>query len=673
MYQFKKIPFFKLLIPLVIGIILGAEVSVFTTNYPLIIALVLSVFILFLVQYQKAEKYKFYYLIAVDLFLICLGFSTVSFQQYNLKPDHYSSNISVDSSYTVIAKLSDVITEKTKTYKCPIVIEKIKINNEYKSINEKSFCYVKKSALVLPELGKYFVFKAKPSPITQPLNPNEFDYHKYLERKTIYYQFFVDSACLQKVDVESGFDLVDYSLKAKQWVIDCFRYELKPKHAAICVALITGYDDEISRTTMTEFANTGTLHVLSVSGLHTGLLYLLINFIFSIIDKNNRFKIIRLIVSIILLWAFALLTGFSAPVLRAVIMFNVVSVGRLFFRHTTQNQLNVLCFSGFILLLANPFLFYDVGFQLSYWAMFGLIYLQPKLQDMYLPENYFGRTIFQNAYSSLAATISTLPISLYFFHQFPIWFLFCNILIIPLTFLILMLCLLFLVKIKFVGLALGVLLDFLLWFIHLFKSNSTIELIDFRLSDLLFLGIILVLINQVLSFKRYSITVLCAFVLISWELVNLFEVHYSKSKSMLAVYHLSNNSTTMIKNTTTVIYNQVDSVNFDFHIKPHLISLNNSKVLTQPYNQIKANKNSFLILSNMGRLPVTNYKTINKLILQNNYKLTEEHLRLFTNVNEVVIDGSIKYGNAMRIEKLCRKFDVKLYSTKTQGAFITEL
>lgn len=672
MYQFKKIPFFKLVIPLVIGIVLGTEITNLTTNYGLIVALFTSVVILFFIQFQKAEQYKLYYLILADLLLIALGFFSVSFQKYNLKPNHYSSEVSVDSSYTVIAKLSDVLTEKNKTYKCPIVIEKIKINNEYKLVNENSFCYIKKTAITLPEIGKYFIFKAKPSLIAKPLNPNEFDYHKYLERRNIYIQFFVDSGCLRKIEIESGFNLIDYSLRVKQGIIDLFKAELKPEHAAICVALITGYDDEINRTTIKEFANTGTLHVLSVSGLHTGLLYLLINFIFSIIDKNNRFKIIRLIISIVLLWAFALLTGFSAPVLRAVIMFNVVSIGRLFLRYTTQNQLNILCFSGFILLLANPFLFYDVGFQLSYWAMFGLIYLQPKLQNVYLPDNYFGKTIFQNIYSSLAATISTLPVSLYFFHQFPIWFLFCNILIIPLTFLILMLCILFLIKFKFVGLLLGLLLDFLLWFIHLFNSNSTIDVIDFRLPDLIFLSVILVLVNEVLNFRRYSMVVLCAFVLICWQLVNLFEVHYSKSKCLFAVYHLPNYSTSMVKNTTKVIYNQVDSLNFDFHVKPHLITFNNSKILTQPYNYIATKDQAFLILSNNYKLPIANYKSINKLVLQNNYKLTEHHFQLFTKLNEVILDGSIKYGNAMRIEKLCRKFDVNLYSTKTHGAFIAE-
>jgi hypothetical protein len=223
-----------------------------------------------------------------------------------------------------------------------------------------------------------------------------------------------------------------------------------------------------------------------------------------------------------------------------------------------------------------------------------------------------------------------------------------------------------------VGLLLGLLLDFLLWFIHLFNSNSTIDVIDFRLPDLIFLSVILVLVNEVLNFRRYSMVVLCAFVLICWQLVNLFEVHYSKSKCLFAVYHLPNYSTSMVKNTTKVIYNQVDSLNFDFHVKLHLITFNNSKILTQPYNYIATKDQAFLILSNNDKLPIANYKSINKLVLQNNYKLTEHHFQLFTKLNEVILDGSIKYGNAMRIEKLCRKFDVNLYSTKTHGAFIVE-
>jgi competence protein ComEC len=669
---FKTIPFFKLLIPFVLGILFAIEFN-YRINVISLVTLFIISSVLFFLQIKNADKSKLIYLFFADLFLFLFGFLNIQIQQKSNNTDYYSNKLNKDSAYIVIAKLNDVISEKEKTFKCPILIKTIKINDIYVNVDEKSFCYIKKNSLYVPKIGEDFIFKAKPTTIQKPLNPNEFNYQLFLQRKNIYNQFFIDSSCISKLVSNSKFNIVDFSLKCKLEIINRFKNGLKAEHAAICSALITGYDDDIDKETISQFSNTGTLHVLSVSGLHTGLIYLIVIYFFNVIDSNKKIKIIRLLTSIIVLWLFALLTGFSAPVLRAVLMLNLIGVGNLYFRNRSINQLNILCFSAFLLLTYNPFYFFDVGFQLSYWAMFGLIFLQPKLQLLYLPKNYVIKNLINNVYSSISATLTTLPITLYFFHQFPLWFIICNIIIIPLTSILLFLCLIYLFNIKISAVFITILLNGIIYFINLFDRSSIIDLIDFKLYDMLFLIICFILLNELLKNKKFITVASLCFLIISWQLINLFSVHLTKSVNLITVYQITNQSTILVKSGNSVNYNQIDTNKFNYHIKPHLITFNYSKTIVKPFNYIKTNNEQIVVLSQKNKIPIADYNKITILILQNNFRLNENYLNKFKNTKQVIIDGSINFYNSLHIEKLCRKFDISLYSTKANGAFLKQL
>ena len=146
-----------------------------------------------------------------------------------------------------------------------------------------------------------------------------------------------------------------------------------------------------------------------------------------------------------------------------------------------------------MLLIYNPLYINDIGFLLSYFALFGLIYFQPKISGLWQPTNKILNSVWQSSSASLAATLSTLPITLYFFHQFPLWFLLCNIIVVPATFVLLLLAGLLLLKLKFVSSIINFLMLWLIKFINLFsQNNSSIELIDFTMIDVLFLTLLIV-------------------------------------------------------------------------------------------------------------------------------------------------------------------------------------
>lgn len=627
-------------------------------------------------QYVNAKQ-KRVYLFLADVFLMALGFTLTVYSQTKNKDVYYANYLESNEAQTFIGVIDDLPIEKEKFYKCSVKLLELKTDSTYKTIKGQTICYIKKSSYnKSPNCGETILFKSNVTEVPPPLNPNEFDYKNYLNYRNIYHTFFIDSLCYEVIPNQQNLSAIwQLGLEAKSYVISVLRNSNLSQDAfAICAALITGYDDEISKTTMTAFIKTGTLHVLSVSGLHTGLIYLVLNFFFDLLDRKRKYKYLRFVIITGFLWFVALLTGFSAPILRAVVMFNLLGIGKLFFRPSQKNQINILLVSAFLLLLFNPLFINDIGFLLSYFALFGLMYFQPKISELWQPQNKIVKSFWQISCASIAATLSTLPMTLYFFHQFPLWFIVCNIIVVPATFVLLLLAVLLLFKLSFVSGIINLVMVWLMKFINLFgQSNSSIELIDFTFVDVIFLSLLIISLTVALQKRSYRYSLGTLLLLICWQLVTIFYSYENKSKSLISVYQLNKFSTVSIKNTHTVLVNQLDTSNYNFHIKPHFTSFNNPIIKIDNYNFINYQNLNVLLLNRKHFFPVVNFKLVNTLVIANNFKLKEDYLQNFTNLKQVVVDGSNSNYVVSNVEKLCRKFGCAFYNTKQNGAYIIEL
>ncbi len=665
---FVNIPFFRIIIPFVLGIILASSFTNLTIKFSLVIFVCALVVTVWLIQ-SKYGKVKSLFLVIADILLLLFGVVLTQENQEFKQTNYFANQYNLDTVRYYVAEANDLPTRKNNFYKVPVKLIALKTDSGFNSIDASSFCYIKTNSIhLLP--SQQFIFKAQALEVLPPLNPNEFDYKTYLQNRNITHTFFLDSNCYKSLPTFSSNKLWTLGLTLKQSILNTLKASgLTSEAYAICAALITGYDDEIDRTTISAFSKTGTLHVLSVSGLHTGLIFVVLNFLADIFDRHKRYKISRFIFLTILLWLFALITGFSAPVLRAVIMLNLIGIGQLFFRHTTKNQLNVLAFSAFILLVYNPLYLMDIGFLLSYFALFGLIYFQQPIQSIYEPTSKFLQIIWTNFASSLAATLSTLPITLYYFHQFPIWFVLCNLIIVPATFILLMLAFLLLVKLNWVAVIINKLISFLLWFIQLF-NNGSIELIAFTKTDFIFLSVVLILFTLFIQTRSYKLALASCLCVIAWQVVSLTEVHSQKQSAFLINYHCKKSNTIAIKSGNQLIYNALDSLEFDYRIKPHLTALCYADTSISNFNHVVVNNQHILILNKQNFKPYVNPKLINKLIVANNYKLKNTEIEEYSNLREIIVDGSNSYYNINKIEKLSRKFGIALYKTKEIGAYI---
>ncbi|WP_344853866.1 ComEC/Rec2 family competence protein [Pedobacter jeongneungensis] len=281
--------------------------------------------------------------------------------------------------------------------------------------------------------GDEIIISAKYTEIEPPYNPAEFDFKAWLSHQNIYHQAFIDQAHLIKTNNNIGNPVIKHALILREKQVKKYRNLIRSNEAfAVASTLILGYRGDLSKETLSSYTKTGTIHALSVSGAHVAIIYVVLDFMLMFLNRNRSLKIVKLILICTLIWGYALLTGLSPSVVRSAIMISILITAKVLSKNT--NSYNILAFSAFCQLLYDPFLIWDVGFQLSYIAVFGLVYLQPKIYNLLYIKHKWTDKLWSFIAMSLAAQIVTFPLSIYYFHQFPLYFLFGNLFItIPLV------------------------------------------------------------------------------------------------------------------------------------------------------------------------------------------------------------------------------------------------
>lgn len=255
-------------------------------------------------------------------------------------------------------------------------------------------------------------------------NPGEFDGEYYWKSQGISHLTFLNQTQLSWVDQiqPNSFDLaIDWSFQRLKNVLQNY---LQGDALALAEALILGDKSDLTEEIKTGFTKTGALHVLAVSGLHIGIIMQILLFVLKFfarwISRNQA-----IVGVVLLMWFYALLTGFSASVVRSVFMFSILSISQLNGRN--YNPINVLFFTGFALLVANQNYLLDIGFQLSFFAMLGIFLFYEAIQTFWTPQSKIIKIIWQGTAVGFAAQLFTTPLSLYYFHQFPNYFILTNL------------------------------------------------------------------------------------------------------------------------------------------------------------------------------------------------------------------------------------------------------
>ncbi|TDQ11146.1 ComEC/Rec2 family competence protein [Pedobacter metabolipauper] len=467
--------------------------------------------------------------------------------------------------------------------------------------------------------GDQLVIPSKLNTIDPPFNPSEFDYRFWLAAQHIDHQAYLYPNQLVKTKSNTGNIIKAFALKTRAAQVSFYRKVIKGDDAfALASTLILGYRADLSQETLSIYSKTGTIHALSVSGMHVGLIYLIINWALQFLNRSKLMKYIKTFLILALIWMYALLTGFSPSVLRSAIMLSVFIIAKTCSRRT--NSYNTIAFSAFCLLVYEPFLIWDVGFQLSFLAVLGLIYLQPKIQNWVYIKNKWINKIWSATAISLAAQLITTPFSLYYFHQFPVYFLLSNLFIMLPTALLMYLGILILLgKFEFLGPAFEWLINFtnsgLEWISTLPGANlSSIWLNKIEL--LLLCMALTTLATALSSFKKMHLYISLMCFLMLQSIHSYGWVTALKQKKMI-IYNLrKHHATAFIYAERAIVMTDLDPNGKAFHyfIKPGLdrdhvqkiIFINGNRDTTTSFFSLKGNTITFLKFR-MDKFQLLNY------------------------------------------------------------------
>jgi competence protein ComEC len=346
-----------------------------------------------------------------------------------------SDYINSPKKYLLIQILNDPVQKKT-SYKCMARVKCFVTKETFFYQNEKVLIYIKNDRLSDKLRDNSWIITDK---ILQPIEnfkSIDFDYKKFCRLRHIYSQLYLKNnefSIVSQSETSSALSVLG-SLRKKILAI-IRRYVGSKSEISLLEALMVGFTDDLDPVLLKSYADTGVIHIIAISGLHLALICQFLQIVLLQNGQSKTSRWIKLFVTITCLWGYSLLSGASPSVIRAAGMFSLTLFAKNIFREPTLY--NILAASAFLLICYDPYWIFDTGFQLSYAAVLSLGLFSKTIRDFLSLQNKFLRTIWNATSVSIAAQILTTPISLYYFHRFPTYFLVANLLAVPLSSLIL--------------------------------------------------------------------------------------------------------------------------------------------------------------------------------------------------------------------------------------------
>jgi competence protein ComEC len=424
-----EIPFVILIIPFLLGITLGLNYAGFADTSILIILLIVlsAIFTILNIGYKRFNIYKTRWLggALITLILFLVGWISVANHSELNRADHFSKT----PSQLLVVRINNEPILKNGLLRFTGIVDET-INKGTKTATSGTLLVTLKDSLAQTlTYGDEILLPSNYAPVDPPFNPAEFNYKQYLADQNIYYQSFLFGHKFVLLAHNAGNTIIAYALQLRQQLVKKLKTNIHDPNAfAVASTMLLGYRADLSDDVLQAYSQTGTVYILTVSGSQVAIIYLLLSYALSFLRNNKYGKLLRAVLIIGILTYYALLTGFSPAVCRAVLVVSMIVIGKTYNRYV--NTLNILAFSAFALLLYNPLLITGVGFQLAYIAVAGLIIFRPVVYNWFKFKNKFADRLWSVCAVSISAQLVTFPLSAFYFHQFPVYFLVSNVLVI---------------------------------------------------------------------------------------------------------------------------------------------------------------------------------------------------------------------------------------------------
>jgi len=432
--KLSNYPLLKILLPYVVGILIAYFCQFPYKMCQLWFVLACSFWLICCVL-SPIKTYKWQWLKTLLLLLVFVfcGMMAVNFR--------FSSHLTADESRLMrenrdwMVRVEDFPVLRAKSVKMKA---KVLRTGEGRALEEDVMLYVQQgSGADTIEYGDILLLSTLFSEIEPPKNPDAFDNQLYMKRKGIYYTGYVQQGCWLPAGHAPANPLRALAHRMQSRLSALFaRSGMTGSELEIVKAILLGDDDTMEPELKASYAAAGVSHILCVSGMHVGVIFMILNFLLRPLDLFKSTRYLKALLILLVIWLYAHITGLSPSVTRSATMFTFVTIGQLIQRNT--NVFHSLLASLWILLVVNPLLLFELGFQLSYLAVGGIVLLQPLLAGIYNCRTRMGTYFWSLITVSVAAQISTFPISVHYFGQFPNYFLLSNMSVIMLSFVVMM-------------------------------------------------------------------------------------------------------------------------------------------------------------------------------------------------------------------------------------------
>ena len=423
MHLLKNNPCIKLLIIVATGILLAK----LEPCNKIICYLISAIFLLLLLELFKLKSIDRETTCSNILILILFSISYVN--AISVKGERHPA---LFTSQKFTGKITEIPQKKDHSYK---VILRIIESKSESLTNQKVIAYFENNNKFKNlEPGDLIASSSYFKKITNIGDPYGFNYREFLENKEIYYSTYLSSKKTSIQKIESGFGLMRIKKFRKKLILHLKQNIDDDMVFQIVSALTLGYRNELEPETRSYFTSAGVMHILAVSGLHVGMILLFLNFALSSLKKTRPGKYLYYLLILAGVWGYACITGFSPSVQRASFMFTFIIIGKNL--HRSLSVYNSIAASAFFLLMFHPGLLFNIGFQLSYLAVISIIFFFPLLRKLFSSKNKLLKWGEELLCISFAAQLGTLPISIYYFHQYPTYFWLSNFVVIPAAYLI---------------------------------------------------------------------------------------------------------------------------------------------------------------------------------------------------------------------------------------------
>jgi competence protein ComEC len=691
-YIWKTSPFLRLLPPLIAGIIVQFY---FPFRFIIIITSVVSFGLSYMLFsfLPIAFRFKLSWLqgFLINLLLISTGLLLL-WQNDVRKSDAWFGKKYRQGDHLVI-RINEPPIEKTKSFKAEGVVEAvIQDTQTFKTKGKILLYFSKDSSGNTLQYGDKIILNKPLQPIKNSGNPGAFNYERYAAFQQTFFNIFLKKSDLERLHETNVQPFNQFIFNTRGKILSILKNTIGDDRdqLGIAEALLIGYTNDLDKDLIQAYSNTGVVHIIAISGMHLGLIYIMLVWIFARTPVVNRSKFLQVILILGCLWIFSLLTGGAASVLRSAVMFTFITIGKSFGK--LSPIYNSLAASAFVMLCYNPYYLWDVGFQLSYFAVVGIVIFQKPLYHLIYIKNKWLDKVWELMAVSLAAQIFTFPVCIYYFHQFPNLFLITNMIAVPLSSLILFaeIALVAISWIPWISLYAGKITAWLVWCMN--ETIIYINHISFSVWDklpatvlstcILYAAVIFTGIWFMKKIKMmfiYALSTLLFFTMVlvygKWDSYQQQKIIVYNVPQHQAIDFIQGNHYRFVGDSILL----ADAMLQNFHLKPGRIALQlNNKLETNenvfchyPFYQFN-NKKILLLDRSFDFDSLSGKINIDLVIISKNPRIKLSELVKIFNCKKIVFDSSNSLWKIDKWQKECEELLLPCYSIPVNGAFILD-